>query len=119
MDVASVKVSPDETKSNRSRLVAQNNRDQGALSTRIRSTTVSRFGERIAIAIAAIFRHHSSYIRDVPQSYVQSESVLDRKVYANPPTEMNLPETKTLLIKASIWNSGKWSPLVHYISNAS
>lgn len=88
---------------NRSRLVAQNFRDKEALNIMTKSPTVSRLGQRIAVATATLFPEHQSYIRDVSQAYVQSETVLNRALYLKPPEEMQLPDDKLLLVKKSLY----------------
>ncbi|CDF37987.1 unnamed protein product [Chondrus crispus] len=74
----------------KSRLVAQNYKDKGASSIATKSPTISRMGQRVAMATAAIFREHQSYIRDISQAYLQSESPLERQIFLRPPKEMNL-----------------------------
>lgn len=80
----------------KSRIVAQNFRDSGAVSISTRSPTVSRFAQRVAIASAALFPQHKSFVRDISQAYVQSSTTLERDVYLTPPMEMCLPDDMVL-----------------------
>ena len=81
----------------KSRLVAQNVRDKGAAAIPTRSPTVSRMGQRMLVATASLYPHHSSYVRDISQAYIQSSTTLERDVYLKPPPEMNLAEDELLL----------------------
>lgn len=88
--VDTLKTLEDGSIAEKSRLVAQNYKDKGASSIATKSPTISRMGQRVAMATAAIFREHQSYIRDISQAYLQSESPLERKIFLRPPKEMNL-----------------------------
>lgn len=81
----------------KSRLVAQNFRDYAATSISTSSPTVSRCGQRIAIATAALHTDHTSYVRDISQAYVQSTTTLERPIYLRPPAEMGLQDPMILL----------------------
>ena len=81
----------------KSRLVAQNFKDKGAISICTKSPTVSRMGQRIAVATAALATSHTSYVRDISQAYVQSDTKLDRLVHLRPPPEMGLQKGQILL----------------------
>jgi len=74
----------------KSRLVAQNYCDKGATAISTKSPTVSRLGQRLALATAVMFPNHTSYVRDISQAYIQSESKLERLVYLRPPKEMGI-----------------------------
>jgi len=87
----------------KSSLVTQNFRDKGATEIATKSPTVSRMGQRIAIATAAMFPHHKSYVRDILQAYIQSESNLERMIYIKPPEEMNLSHNEILLVKKPLY----------------
>jgi hypothetical protein len=91
----------DSTKSNglrKSRLVAQNFRDKAAEAIPTRSPTVTRAAQRVTLSFAASRKATNvAYIRDVSQAYTQSQEPLDRRVFLEPPIEMNLPKDKLLL----------------------
>ena len=93
----------DGKRKEKSRLVSQNFRDRGASTIATKSPTVSRLGQRIAVATAAIIPEHTSYIRDISQAYVQSESSLERSIYLYPPPEMGLGEEEVLLVKKPLY----------------
>lgn len=80
----------------KSRLVAQNYRDKASKSIPTKAPTISRLGLRIALHAAAMHPDDLSFTRDVTQAYTQSKSQLERKVYLEPPKEMNLPEDEIL-----------------------
>ena len=82
----------------KSRLVAQNYRDKGASSIATKSPTISRMGQRVAMATSAFFPEHISYVRDISQAYLQSESNLERKIFLRPPLEMNLDPDAVLVV---------------------
>lgn len=52
----------------------------------------------MAVTLSAMFPEHTSYIRDISQAYVQSESRLERQIFLRPPSEMSLPSGKVLLV---------------------
>ena len=81
----------------KSRLVAQNYNDEGAAEINTKSPTISRTGQRIVLATAALSPKHELYTRDITQAYVQSESELERPVYLYPPAEMHLSSDYVLL----------------------
>lgn len=87
----------------KSRLVAQNFRDKGATCIPTKSPTVSRMGQRIAVATAALSSSHMSYVRDISQAYIQSETMLQRLVYLRPPPEMGLRNDQLLLAKKPLY----------------
>lgn len=87
----------------KSRLVAQNYRDRDATTIPTRSPTISRFGQRIAVATAAMFPHHTAFIRDISQAYIQSKEHLKRKVYLRPPKELGLKTDQVLLAKKPLY----------------
>ena len=101
--VDTMKNTIDGTYKAKSRLVAQNYNDKDALSIMTRSPTVSRLGQRIAVATCPLFPSHTAYIRDVSQAYIQSHSVLNRTIYLKPPEEMNLPKNHVLLVKKPLY----------------
>lgn len=101
--VDSKKTNDDGTTYCKSRLVAQNFRDKDALSIMTKSPTVSRLGQRISVATAAMFPTHAAYTRDISQAYIQSETTLNRSVYVNAPAEMELPSDKLLLVKKPLY----------------
>lgn len=80
----------------KSRLIAQNYKDKQATVLATKSPTISRVGQRLAIALAPMFPQHQSYVRDISQAYVQSESSLDRKVFLRPPAEMGLADDELI-----------------------
>jgi len=98
-----IKRSTDGKEHEKSRLVAQNFRDKGATGISTKSPTVSRMGQRIAIATAAMFPERTSYVRDISQAYLQSESELERLVYLRPPKEMGLAQDEVLLVKEPLY----------------
>jgi len=78
----------------KSRLVAQFSRQRGHINFITKSPGVSRPGQRIAAAIAVMFPENQSYIREISQTYLQSESTLERHVYLKPLPEIILPQSK-------------------------
>ncbi len=58
----------------KSRIVARNYRDATATSIPTRSRTVTRWGQRLAFALAAMCPDIETYIGDISQTYVQSFS---------------------------------------------
>ena len=87
----------------KSRLVAQNYRDKCATSISTKSPTVSRMGQRIAVTTATLSPEHVAYIRDISQSYLQSESNFERHVYLEPPQEMHLPKDRVPLVRKPLY----------------
>lgn len=67
------------------------------------NSTVSRVGQRIALATAALYPEHCSYIRDFLQDYMQSKSQLERTDFLPRPPEMKLSEGKVLLVKNPLY----------------
>ena len=76
----------------KSRLVAQNYCDEGALEISTRSPTISRTGQRLVLATAAQNADHVLYSRDIIQAYLQSQSELERSIFLKPPMELNLDD---------------------------
>ena len=68
-----------------------------------KSPTVSRLGQRIAVALAALHPQHDAYVRDVSQAYLQSETYLNLTVFLKPPPELNLSDEKLLLVKKPLY----------------
>ena len=91
-----LKTNDDGSALEKSRLVAQNFRDFSARNIPTKAPTISQMGERIALTIAVMHPEGQTYVRDVTQAYVQSESELEREVYLEPVPEMNLPKGKVL-----------------------
>lgn len=81
----------------KSRLVAQNYCDKQAIHIPTKAPTISRCGQRLGLCIAAMNPDADSYIRDVTQAYIQSKTSLERNVYLQPPSGMNLSSEKVLL----------------------
>jgi len=95
--VNTLKLQEDGTHKEKSRLFAQNFRDYQARSILAKAPTISKLGQRLAIAIAAMHPDGHEYVRDITQAYVQSRSKLERDVNLEPPTEIHLPEEKVLI----------------------
>jgi len=95
--VDGIKTLDDGSTKYKSRLVAQNFRDNEARGIPTKAPTISRFGQRIALAIAAMNADGHAYVRDITQAYTQSNSELERDVYLTPPPEMQLTPGKVLL----------------------
>lgn len=87
----------------KSRLVAQNFRDRGALSLPTKSPTISRAAQRLTIALASSLPAMKSFIRDISQAYVQSETRLERPVYVRALSEMGLGPDKVLLVTKPLY----------------
>lgn len=87
----------------KSRLGAQNYRDKGATAISTKSPTVSRMGQRVAVATAATSPSHTSYVRDISQAYLQSHTTLKRLVYLKPPLEMELGPDELLLARKPLY----------------
>lgn len=87
----------------KSRLVAQNYRDKGASFIATRSPTISRMGHRVTVATATLCPDHKSYIRDISQAYLQSESDLERKIFLKAPKEMGLEDDEVLLVTKPLY----------------
>ena len=83
--VDSMKKRDDGTTFAKSRLVARNFRDTAANSLPTNSPTVTRWAQRLALAIAAMSPERRSYLRDISQAYTQSDSDLDRPVFLEAP----------------------------------
>jgi len=75
--IDSVKTLDDGSARTKSRLVAQNFRDYRARGIPTKAPTISKFGQRIAMAIAAMNPAAEAYVRDVTQAYTQSASRLE------------------------------------------
>lgn len=95
--VDTIKKNDDGTVKEKSRLVAQNYRDMSSRGVPTKAPTISRFGQRIALCIAAMYPQHTPYVRDITQAYIQSKDSLLRKVFLRPPSEMNLSDDAILL----------------------
>jgi hypothetical protein len=87
----------------KSRLVAQNFRDDGAADIDTRAPTITRMSQRMAVASAAMTPHQTAYIRDVSQAYIQSASQLSRPVYLEAPNEMHIGEDELLLARKPLY----------------
>jgi hypothetical protein len=87
----------------KSRLVAQNFRDDSAADIDTRVPTITRMSQRLAVASAAMMPLHTAYIRDISQAYLQSTSTLTRPVYLEAPPEMGLNEDELLLAKKPLY----------------
>lgn len=95
--VDTLKTNEDGSTKEISRLVAQNYREIFSREIPTKSPTISRFGQRLALCIAAMYPTHIPYVRDITQAYIQSKDNLLRQVYLRPPEEMNLSEDAILL----------------------
>lgn len=95
--VDTLKPQDDGSQKEKSRLVAQNFRDYQARSIPTKAPTISKLGQRLSLAIAAMHPNGNAYVRDITQAYIQSKSELERDVYLKPPPEMNLSEDKVLI----------------------
>jgi hypothetical protein len=80
----------------KSRLVAQNYRDEGASDMPVRSPTVSRAAQRVCLSFAASLKGNQGYLRDVSMAYTQSTTKLERRVFLRPPKEMQLADDEVL-----------------------
>jgi hypothetical protein len=80
----------------KSRLVAQNYRDEHARDIPTKAPTISRMGERLALCFAAMHSSSEAYVRDVTQAYLQATSDLERSVFLNPVPEMGLQSDEIL-----------------------
>lgn len=67
------------------------------------SPTVQRCTTRSIYAIAACRRDFCVKFRDVTMAFLQSETLLERKVFMEPPPELNLPSSSILLIKKPLY----------------
>ena len=54
-------------------------------------------GQRVTLAMSSLFPEHKSYVRDISQAYIQSNSALERPIYLRPPREMGLGHDEILL----------------------
>lgn len=81
----------------KSRLVAHNFRYKHANSIPTKISTISKTGQRVPLAIAAMDIDGTTCTRDVVHQYHQSKSRLERDVYLRPPAEMNLQNSKLRL----------------------
>ena len=90
--VDSMKVDENGNSFKKSRLVARNYRDAAVGCVPTNSPTFTRWGQRLAISIAACCPNRNPYLRDISQAYTQSESPLDRRVYLQAPVEMKLSD---------------------------
>jgi len=68
-----------------------------------KSPTISKFGERLSLCIAAMQPDNRPYVRDFTQAYIQSKRGLERKVYLRPPSEMELADGMILLAKKPLY----------------
>ena len=80
-------------------LQGYNDKDHGLLTNAL---TVQRSSQRLMLALAPSLlwfdKSFNIYSRDITQAYTQSENPVTRRIYANPPSEMNLPRDKELQI---------------------
>jgi hypothetical protein len=101
--VDTIKTRDDGSVFPKSRLVAQNFRDDGAADIDIRVPTFTRMSQRLAVASAAMTPQHTAYIRDISQAYIQSTSNLTRPVYLEAPAEMGLSGDELLLARKPLY----------------
>lgn len=80
----------------KSRIVARNFNDKEAASVFTRAPPVTRMGLRVAAALCAVYSEYEPYLRNIFQTYVQSDYNLARPVYLRPLSEMNIPDGKVL-----------------------
>jgi Reverse transcriptase (RNA-dependent DNA polymerase) len=97
--VDTIKTRDDSSVFPKSRLVAQNFRDDGAVDIDTRAPTITRMSQRLAVASAAMTPQHTAYIRDISQAYIESTSNLTRPVYLEAPAEMGLSGDELLLAR--------------------
>jgi hypothetical protein len=71
----------------KSRLVVQAYNDQEKDIVLTQSPTIQRVSQRLILCIAAM-GHHTLYLRDISQAYVQSTTNLNREFYVRPPQEL-------------------------------
>lgn len=101
--VDSLKTKDDGTTHEKSRLVAQNFHDPGAASIATRSPTVTRLSQRLVLTSAAMMQYHATYVRDISQAYIQSETKLECSVYLEAPKEMNLDDDEVLIARKPLY----------------
>lgn len=82
----------------KSRLVAQNYRDEDAGRIATKAPTIQRSSQRALLCLAASLPGTEIFSRDVTQAYVQATKPLERPVYIKAPPEMGLPEDTVLLV---------------------
>lgn len=92
--------SPDILKS---RLIAQNYREDNATEIPSRSPIISKFGQILALCLPSKQPGHDAYTRHIIQEYTQGRSKLERPVYLKPPSEMSLPPGSVLLAMKTLY----------------
>ena len=60
-------------------------------------------GQCTAFATAALMPSHTSYVRDISQAYVQSQTHLERLVYLRPPKEMGIASDELPLARKPLY----------------
>jgi hypothetical protein len=85
----------------RSRLVACATNDNVDYLTA--SPTVQRYSTRVSFAVAACRRDFEVKFRDITMAFLQSETLISRNAYMEPPPEMNLPHSSILRIRKPLY----------------
>lgn len=69
----------------KSRLIAQNYADDGAISNASSAPTVQKLSQRVLISIAAAFPELRTFVRDITQAYLQARTQVERLLFISAP----------------------------------
>lgn len=86
------------------RRVAQNYRALHFATIATYAQTLQRFTQRPVLLTAETFDDMSNHKRDTTQVYTQSQTSLERSVYVNPSTEINMPAHNILSAVKPLYN---------------
>lgn len=80
----------------KSRLIAQNYKDENSRGIYTRAPTVQRLTQLLLLSLAASMPDMNTFRRDVTEAYVQSETKFALPVYIQPPPKM-------VLTRGTVW----------------
>jgi hypothetical protein len=86
----------------KSRLVVQAFNDPGKETILTQAPTIQRSSQRLVLVVSLILGI-SIYLRDISQAYTQSETLLNREIYARAPPEMKLPHSTLIRIRSPLY----------------
>ncbi len=90
----------------KSRLVIQTYNDHEKTLVLIQALIIQRISQRIILVIAASINHHL-YLRNITQTYIQSESLLNRMFFIRSSLDLNLSDDVILRIIKLLYDVSK------------
>ena len=82
----------------KSRLVVQAYNDHKKETIFTQAPTIQQMSQRLILVLAAIQPHLNLFLRDITQAYVQSATVLNKKLFIWPPIKFELPNIIVLKV---------------------